>query len=188
MDNDVILTRGEMEELCRLFMEGELSVGEERDLAKVLSLSAERGGIIDETVFLLGIQRTVASCAGTDVYRDSAEEVPSVEGSRQWRKIFSRIITASVCAASLIAVVSLGWETAMVGSDDVSENVYTVYIDGKMVSDPDVARMIALESYQENMAMLRQMKEMERQERMEVESQLEIYGRITDEINTYKNI
>ncbi len=48
--------------------------------------------------------------------------------------------------------------------------------------------MIALESYQENMAMLRQMKEMERQERMEVESQLEIYDRITDEINTYKNI
>ncbi len=188
MDNDVTLTRGEMEELCRLFMEGELSVGEERDLAKILSLSAERGGIIDETVFLLGIQRTAASSAGTDVYRASAEDASSVAGSRQWRKIFFRIITASVCAASLIAVVSLSWKTAGVGSDNVSENVYTVYIDGKMVADPDVARMIALESYRENMAMLRQMKEMERQERMEVESQLEIYGRITDEINTYKNI
>ena len=55
-DFNNIAKRNELEELCRLFIYGRLSVEEENDLALVLSYSQERGGIIDETIFLLGLE------------------------------------------------------------------------------------------------------------------------------------
>lgn len=43
-DFNNIAKRNELEELCRLFIDGRLSVEEENDLALVLSYSQERGG------------------------------------------------------------------------------------------------------------------------------------------------
>lgn len=56
-DNKISVSVNELEMLCELYFEGVLSREEERLLSKLLSVYPYRGGVIDEAVFVLGIER-----------------------------------------------------------------------------------------------------------------------------------
>lgn len=164
MENNEKMTLEELEQLCRLFFDGSLSVSEEEDLSVVLSETSLRSKIIDEAIFIFGIEKVARNNQtahsqsvaerGNDKNKAASEVMIGLRGA------FRRILATSAVAASLIAILSVAWHTLDTGQG-VAEPVYEVYENGKLVSDAGIAKKKALESYYENMRFVKEMKEME---------------------------
>ncbi|MEZ3549795.1 MAG: hypothetical protein K1W02_03555 [Muribaculaceae bacterium] len=180
-DFNNIAKRNELEELCRLFIDGRLSVEEENDLALVLSYSQERGGIIDETIFLLGLERIVKADKAT-----AAEDEKSASASARRHKngmawTLARILKVSACAAVVMVLVSVVWNMAFPTSSSPEENKYAVFIEGKEVSDKATARRIAQEEYEKSMRFLAEMTRLEDATIKEISKMNEIYDKAMSE-------
>ncbi len=121
-----ILSQKEVETLCSLYLDGKLTVSEERDLERVLSMSSSKnsykGEIVEETLFVMGI----------------ANGVPRKGASKKTvHGILYHILRTSAAAVLLLFGVSILWgylggHTAY----DNSEIVCEVYVDGVKVTEP----------------------------------------------------
>lgn len=164
MENNEKMTLEELEQLCRLFFDGSLSVSEEEDLSVVLSETSLRSKIIDEAIFILGIEKVArnnpAPHPQSVAERGNDKSNAASEVRIGLRGAIRRILATSAVAASLIAILSVAWHT-MDRGQGVAEPVYEVYENGKLVSDAGIAKKKALETYYENMLFLEEMKAME---------------------------
>lgn len=189
-DNKISVSVNELETLCELYFEGVLSREEERLLSKLLSVYPYRGGVIDEAVFVLGIERIGrknAALSGEFCNRKSARryDYGKVSVLVAIKKIFS-----TVAAAVLIMfTVSFCWSYI---SSPVDATECYAYINGKEIVDKDLAMEIAMKDYSESMAFLRQMEAMEAEHMKRVREAVdesEKTAHILKEINNnnYKN-
>lgn len=164
MENNEKMTLEELEQLCRLFFDGSLSVSEEEDLSVVLSETSLRSKIIDEAIFIFGIEKVAvnnpAASPQSVAERGNGKNKAASEARIGLGGAIRRILTTSAVAASLITLLGIGWSALDAGSGS-PEPVFEVYENGKLVSDAGIAKKKALESYKEDMLFLEEMKEME---------------------------
>ena len=190
MKEDNILSRDELEQLCRLYFDGMLTRREESDLARVLSATKYRSGLIDETVFMLGIERTGRNVVDKQDIEKENSGVNFYPGLG-WQKSLRRIISISGVAACLMLVVSFAWNMVAGSDSDNHSEEYAVYINGEKVKDEAEAKRFALSRYKESMAFLAEMKKME-SERMreldETRKNYDSYVRIAEESMKENNI
>lgn len=100
MKSEHNLSRKEIEILCHLYFSGDLSREEEENLAHVLSSSDERGGVIDETVFIMGLHHNTHDSMPDEDGRK--EERSHLDPASLLRLAFRKIIAASALAAVLM--------------------------------------------------------------------------------------
>ena len=147
----------EIEELCRLYQDGEFSLKEEKYLETVLSnLYVGGSEVIDETLFLMGISKTVSKSAAM-----SESSVADAKRPRHKRRNpFGRLIKIGSAAAVVAAVLAVGWHFYR-QDNSAGNEVYEVYAFGEKVTDREKSREMALESYNRSMELLARMKQLE---------------------------
>ncbi len=144
------LTLKEIEDLCDLYIEGVLSPQEEHDLATVISLLDYKSPKIEETLFLMGLSRIVARNDAESSSQDSSK----IESTKKYntvslRKALFKILKTSAAAVILILLVGTFWN-AVSGLNRSEDTVYEVYIDGKLVTDPQECMNLALKAFRES--------------------------------------
>lgn len=203
------ISRKELEQLCMLYLERCLTHEEEECLALVLSASAERGGIIDDTIFLMGLTKSTSALLhlsntttpsishpsstadnhpkqsnGSALVSSSASGRTSESGRSLLKRSFRRIALSSAAAALIIAAISAIWRTAYPESSDSDQIVYTVIIEGKEVKDPSEAKRFAKSQYDKGMALIAQMQKLEKEHLEKLEERMDFYEntvKITEE-------
>ncbi len=157
MDKDKItLSKEDIERLCSLYMEGQLSVAEEHDLSILLSQYVDYDSeLIDDTLLIMGLSRSAAVSGGCKSKK------------KTW---FCHLFTAGTAAAVLLAMIGMGWHfMAHKGRDMGPETIFEVYVGGKKVLDTEKSREIALEKYNSSMELLANMRQLEIESRQQLE-------------------
>lgn len=177
------LTLKEIEDLCDLYMEGVLDPSEERDLATVISLAGYKSSKIEETLFLIGLSRIVAN---TDTQSSDQESFvkDSIKNNngRFLRKALFKIIRTSAAAVIMILGVGAVWNSTY-GLKEPEEYVYEVYIDGKLVTDPQLSMNLAMEAYQESERQISEMRHKKQLAMTQVRETLENVESLYTEMN-----
>lgn len=118
------LTLAEVEELCRLYLDGSLETGAEIELEYILPLCGHHSALIDETIAVMDISRRIGK-------KGAVRQSPSR------RAFFLRIAAVAACVAAAV-VVSLPF----FGVKDEYE--YIAYVNGERVEGLR-ARQIAID-------------------------------------------
>lgn len=178
--SDNILSIKELEKLCQLYMEGKLSVKEEKYLSLILPSSSDRSAIIEETLFLMGIGKIASK---NNLPEDTSHQA-AVTGNKTdspnknaFRKSVLKIFSASTCAAAVIAVLTFGWNLFSKDFTRDEDTVFTAYVDGKEENDPQKAKLIALAEYERGKQFFEKMHAIQEKELKEAKQLTGIYDK-----------
>lgn len=153
----------DIEILCRLYREGKLDAEEERLLAVILPSCGFESDIIDETIFLMGLEKIAGKQHMANVNSSTPSELKRIHGQAKTPlliNVLKRIVATSVAAAALISIVSFGWDQI---TGRATTPVCEVYVEGIKVADDDPRLALALNDYHKNMEMIAEMRRMEKE-------------------------
>lgn len=193
-NSETFISRKELEELCELYFENRLAPEEELWLSELLSASGERGGVIDETIFLMGITRSTAvnsshislnsaprihdGSLDSDISKNpelSVDPDSSSNGLREnllrWNESkkemlkagLRRIAISGIAAAVVIGAISAIWRISETPSKTTDQTVYSVFVEGREITDPLEAKRIVEKRYAEAMAQLNDIQKLEKE-------------------------
>lgn len=120
--DEIKMTVNELDELCRLYMDGRLSVLEEKELEYILTRTEETSPYIDDVRSLMDISVCVK--------KSGVKQVP-----RHSRWIWISGIAASV--AAMVCIVNIYSHSFESESQDESQFYAAAYIDGHRLDDND---------------------------------------------------
>lgn len=157
--------KNKVEELCRLYMEGRLTLEEEKDLQRLLAhIEEENSDVVDETLFLMGISKAVSKSSAIP------ETVAIAAGSPQSlprrRRLWGRLVKIGSAAAVVAVAFTVGWHFHKSESTAEGE-VCEVYAFGEKITDKKKCREMAMESYRNSMGLIARMRQLE-EEKMSV--------------------
>ncbi len=133
-DNDHILTLRETEQLCRMYLDCQLSVLEERELQYILGKVAYRSEVIDEA-------REAMLAEGLVFKASEVSEIPKTERKRPRLRRIALIAGAAAAVAILLGLpVAIGTFTP-----DSGESVVIAYEGGRKLGG-EASRKMAGES------------------------------------------
>lgn len=153
-----------IEQLCSLYMEGNLDMEEEKALAKILASSTYSGEIVEETLFLMGMSASESYLIKEDA--DVRNKRNAVKFGIA-RSLFN-ILKTSAAAVCVVFAVSMIWNYFN-PSHICDEPVYEVYADGKKISDPEQCRLMALMSYEKSQRFIAEMKAIQNEKLVDFE-------------------
>lgn len=184
--SDNILSKDELEELCRAFMEGELTLKEEQSLSRILSTSEYNGGIIDETIFLMGIGKIAVSHNQSSDLTSSAEK-EGISGNalkvNNFRDSLKKILSVSAAAAAVIAIATFGWNHLSQSKDVSNDTVFAAYVGGEEENNPEKAKMMALAEYDRSIQFLERMQALQEKELKDAEQLNRIYDDAVNKVS-----
>ncbi len=171
--NENALSREELIQLCELYFEGELSRAEEKMLSLVLANTKETGGIIDEALFVMGIEKASSTAheRPTSTGVSSSSERIGNAFKKKWKRIAYSGIAAAIAMGGLWTI----WKISGSSHESQPETLYTVFINGKEVKDPEEAIRYAQNSYSECMALIARMEQLEEQTMDRVDEKMNAY-------------
>lgn len=133
-DNDHILTLRETEQLCRMYLDCQLSVLEERELQYILGKVAYRSEVIDEA-------REAMLAEGLVFKASEVSEIPKTERKRPRLRRITLIAGAAAAVTILLGLpVAIGTFTP-----DSADNVVIAYESGRKLGG-EASRKMAGES------------------------------------------
>ncbi len=159
-----VFSNEEIEQLCSLYMEGNLDMEEEKALAKILASSTYSGEIVEETLFLMGMSASESYLIKEDA--DVRNKRNAVKFGIA-RSLFN-ILKTSAAAVCVVFAVSMIWNYFN-PSHICDEPVYEVYADGKKISDPEQCRLMALMSYEKSQRFIAEMKAIQNEKLVDFE-------------------
>ena len=162
---DIIYDKNEIDRLCQLYLEGQLTLKEEQDLAIVLShIDEVNSEAIDETLFLMGISRTVAKSSGK-----SDKETYTANAPSKRKNPFAGWLEIGSVAAVVVVALTVGWNFFKPETTEAND-VCEVYAFGKKITDKEKSRQMAMESYNRSLELLARMQQLEKEKMSEVEN------------------
>ncbi len=145
----------------------------------------EADDIIRETIFVMGLERSSKANAlksfspeanknsGERNSRDPEGVFSKASIASKSKNLFRRIAFSGIAAAAIIGGIFTIWKVTGSSTESESTSLYTVYVNGKEVKDPEEAKRIAEADYSNYMAMLAQMEQLQKEKLSEFEETME---------------